>query len=190
MRTSERANQNLFMATEIETIMYGEMEVVTFISARNELAAIAFDTKRKKKPSWRYRFNTVKQRTEFIEQQVSKNNIRIARKQAEKQKQRAAGNHYKVGDILSSSWGYGQTNIDFFQVVRATGKSVEIREISSRTVYTTGYDDYLEPNADDFISESLGLRRSCKDYIKVDYCRQASKWDGKPCRQTGANFGH
>lgn len=36
----------------------------------------------------------------------------------------------KVGDIFSASWGYDQTNVDFFQVVALVGEtSVRVREV-------------------------------------------------------------
>lgn len=35
-----------------------------------------------------------------------------------------------VGDILYTSWGYDQTNVDFYQVIRVSGKNAWIREIS------------------------------------------------------------
>lgn len=36
----------------------------------------------------------------------------------------------KVGDIFCSSWGYEQTNVDFFQVIALVGeKSVRVREV-------------------------------------------------------------
>lgn len=34
-----------------------------------------------------------------------------------------------VGTVLYSSWGYDQTNIDFYEVVKATAKTVTIRGI-------------------------------------------------------------
>lgn len=36
---------------------------------------------------------------------------------------------FKVGDILSASWGYDQTNVDFYQVLSVKNKTVEIQEI-------------------------------------------------------------
>lgn len=37
----------------------------------------------------------------------------------------------KVGDVLSTSWGYDQTNVEFSQVTKLIGKSmVEIRELA------------------------------------------------------------
>lgn len=39
----------------------------------------------------------------------------------------------EVGDIFAASWGYDQTNINFYQVVKvsASGKSVHVSEIRS-----------------------------------------------------------
>jgi hypothetical protein len=46
----------------------------------------------------------------------------------------------KVGDILVSSWGYDQTNIDFYQVTRVVGPmSVEIRAIGSKSLGEDGF---------------------------------------------------
>lgn len=55
-----------------------------------------------------------------------------AERQAEK---RAFVHSLKVGDILRCSWGYDQTNIDFFEVVKVCGKAVVIREIASTGEY-------------------------------------------------------
>jgi hypothetical protein len=48
---------------------------------------------------------------------------------------------YSVGSILVSSWGYDQTNIDFYQVVgfTASGKSVRLRPIASEHVESCGF---------------------------------------------------
>jgi hypothetical protein len=41
----------------------------------------------------------------------------------------------KVGDIFSSSWGYEQTNVDFFQVIALVGESsVRVREVYPRMI--------------------------------------------------------
>jgi hypothetical protein len=41
---------------------------------------------------------------------------------------------YKVDDILHHSWGYEQTNCDFYQVVAVKGQSVSLRKIAHRQV--------------------------------------------------------
>lgn len=39
------------------------------------------------------------------------------------------------GDILVSTWGYEQTNADFFEVVEVSPKTVTVRPIASREDY-------------------------------------------------------
>jgi hypothetical protein len=38
----------------------------------------------------------------------------------------------RKGDILVCSWGYDQTNVDYYQVVDVTAKSIRIREIQAK----------------------------------------------------------
>lgn len=38
----------------------------------------------------------------------------------------------KIGDIFVATWGYDQTNADFFQVVGTTAKGVKVRHIKSK----------------------------------------------------------
>lgn len=45
----------------------------------------------------------------------------------------------KVGDILYSSWGYDQTNIEFFKVVKVSEFSVWIQKVGSKVVEVTGW---------------------------------------------------
>lgn len=44
----------------------------------------------------------------------------------------------EIGSIFCSSWGYDQTNVDFYEVVgfTPTGKSVRLRKISQDTTET------------------------------------------------------
>jgi hypothetical protein len=55
-------------------------------------------------------------------------------KEQRKARRDAIVNPYKVGDILSVSWGYEQTNVDFYEVVRVTPKAIVIQQIRSKTV--------------------------------------------------------
>ena len=52
---------------------------------------------------------------------------------------------YKEGDILHHSWGYDQTNCDFYQVVEVKKASVVLRKIGAKTV----------PGSEGFMCESL-----------------------------------
>ena len=48
------------------------------------------------------------------------------------------GTTIREGQILYYSWGYGQTNIDFFKVIRLTKSSAIIQKLRSQTVEEDG----------------------------------------------------
>jgi len=116
----------------------------------------------------------------------------------------------KVGDILYSSWGYDQTNIEFFKVVKVSEFSVWIQEIGSKIVEVTGWAhekvvpngspeyqvrnwDNVEDafgNVNPFITKTHSISRhkiqyptwqtEKEYYVKLNSFSSASPWDGKP----------
>lgn len=88
-----------------------------------------------------------------------------------------------VGDILVSSWGYEQTNVDFYQVTKIVGKrTVEIREIGHTSEYVSGMStmsDYVMPVKDKFISEPEKKVVTNGSTISFNSYRSAYKWDGR-----------
>lgn len=80
---------------------------------------------------------------------------RRAAKKAHREATLAKGNPYKIGDLLSNSWGYDQTNVDFYQVVAVTERSVTIREIAGdRVEGTEGFMScQVRPVRDSFCGE-------------------------------------
>lgn len=57
----------------------------------------------------------------------------------------------KVGSIFSESWGYEQTNIDFYQVVEMKGSMVTLREISQQKTYDGPMTGKCTPIKDSFV---------------------------------------
>jgi len=136
-----------------------------------------------------YRFESEKKR------QIS---IDIAKKQAEKEYQtkeaektnkkalkNAWTNPHKVGDIFASSWGYDQTNVDFYQIVEVKPKSLVFKEITQ----TQADDDFhVLPNKDDFKGEETKTIRASflvnGDEVSVYYPASSYEhlrvWNGKP----------
>lgn len=45
-----------------------------------------------------------------------------------------ASDFYQLGDIIYNSWGYEQTNVEFYQVVRMTAKTICVEEIAQEQV--------------------------------------------------------
>ena len=77
------------------------------------------------------------------------------RKQAKQEARKIFQNPYKVGDILHHSWGYDQTNSDFYQVVEVKTASVVLRKIGAKTVEgSEGFmSESLMPEKDAFITK-------------------------------------
>lgn len=96
----------------------------------------------------------------------------------------------KEGDIFYNSWGWEQTNIDFYQVVKATESTVTIRAIRSKIVELDNriLAGKVVPDAGNFSDDKL-IRKT--PYFILDGWHIPFKygigntWDGKPIRFTG-----
>lgn len=112
---------------------------------------------------------------------------KIARREARKE-----APEVKVGDIFEASWGYDQTNVDFYQVVNIPSPFfVEIRAIGVEVVEGSEgmMSQYVKPIKDKFISDwtikdGVAKKRVVKSgyndtKIKITDGITAYKWDGR-----------
>jgi hypothetical protein len=97
----------------------------------------------------------------------------------ERKAERAKPHTLKVGDILSGSWGYDQTNIDFFEVVATTAHSVEVRRLAQQKTETAWAQGDCMPVPGKYISEATTHRCSAGNCIKSPVHGVASMWDGR-----------
>jgi hypothetical protein len=101
---------------------------------------------------------------------------------AKYRKERTQGRNLVVGDIMVSSWGYEQTNVDYYQVVELVGQqSVKVRRIAAESLGETGNGmaDYCMPVKDKFIkNETVTYRVSYGTSIAISSYQTAKKWDG------------
>ncbi|WP_425543433.1 hypothetical protein, partial [Microbacterium aurantiacum] len=68
-----------------------------------------------------------------------------------------------VGAILVSRWGYDQTNVDYYEVVSATPKTVTLRPIRSRVTGDAGFmAEYVAPVPGEYTGEAF--RRKVHHY--------------------------
>ena len=139
-------------------------------------AAIAYGGKRSK-ADWNYSFRSDEQRQEKIEAYFTD---RLAYSQytaTAKAAQRAFTHTLKIGDILSYSWGWEQTNVEFYQVVCVPShKTVVVRAIASKMA-----DMRVVAIPSCFLSDSPEI---LKRVGKGNYCSMdhgcLAPWDGKP----------
>jgi hypothetical protein len=94
--------------------------------------------------------------------------MKARRKEYDEKQARAAAaaafrHSFVVGDIVINTWGYEQTNADFYQVVSVTEKTISIRAIED-TVTETGFMcGHAVPRPDVFKAESPVLVKRPRD---------------------------
>ena len=141
------------------------------------------------------RYGSVKR----IENIIAKCKSDTDRKMAEEERKKAYTPKMKAGDILKSEWGYDQTNVDFYQVIRVSGTRVYLRELMKRHVPEKSRmcEDAVIPDRDNFCGGEF-FRRICvslygneaSECVNISSCRTARPWNGKVRYETNAMFGH
>lgn len=101
----------------------------------------------------------------------------------------------QVGDILSSSWGYDQTNVDFYEVRKVMGSMIVLQKVENKIVRDSVSTVYVVPALGQYkgapIRRKVGPRWNGEGYtVNISSYAGASKWDGTPMGQTAAGWGH
>jgi hypothetical protein len=122
----------------------------------------------------------------------------------------------KIGDVFVRSWGYDQTNVDYYELVEisSTGKTGKARQLktmvveqlgqSDRVTATTGPDRFVDrPSCARCSNRHQGERgwdghpftdlytwQARHDRVTTSYGDHAYRWDGQPDYQTAAGWGH
>jgi hypothetical protein len=92
------------------------------------------------------------------------------------------------GSILKSSWGYDQTNIDFFEVVKVSNGWATIQKIGSSYFEDAGFlSETVMPAIDYKIGKPFRRKIhafSSGDYVGITSYSGGSVWNGKPQLQS------
>ena len=97
----------------------------------------------------------------------------------------------EAGSILKSSWGYDQTNIDFYRVISVNNNWATLEPIGQTVVETlAGYMGQTVAPSDVTIGKKF--RRKVKhflgeDMVSVKTYAVASVWNGTPQLQTNTH---
>lgn len=86
----------------------------------------------------------------------------------------------QIGSILYSSWGYEQTNIDFYEVTKIIGQcTVELREIAqTQKPDSSTFSGKVRAVPGAFIDDPFIKRVNEHGFVKLDSYRTAHIWDG------------
>lgn len=156
--------------------------VAYLYATSNGAPAVAVFYGKQAKPAARYKYKNDQARvqavTRFFEHRRQILDSQAARRAERNAKPRKA----EVGAVYYTSWGYDQTNIDYYEVVELVGtKSARVRKIGGMDVsspdqpYMTGKSI---PCAGAYRGEPL-LVRFTGDSFKVDG-HYAHRWNGQP----------
>lgn len=92
------------------------------------------------RPFAHYRFRSPENRAAWMKAEEEKDTAATVRRAARRVMLVTARqnlvNPFKVGEILFNSWGWEQTNIDWYEVVATGKKSVTLQRIHGQTVET------------------------------------------------------
>lgn len=90
---------------------------------------------------------------------------------------RTVANTLKPGDVLRSSWGYDQTNVDYYQVTRVSDRCAWVREIGAMSYSTGDMTGQCFPSVGDFIGEEKRYLVQHGNAIRIASYAMATKMD-------------
>ncbi len=132
---------------------------------------------------WAYRFKDLARLEDYCETDLNNRISIIASKEKRKidtkRKNEEELKNIKVGDVFCYSWGYEQTNVDFYQIIKRPSKSVAIvRAIGSETIKETSWcssevkpvkDSFLKGGEFRVILKGDRFKRSCGSACKTNW---------------------
>lgn len=180
---------------------------VIYVKTEPKPHAVGFFGKAQK-PTFNFTFKTPERMEAFVRERLAHFEQAIQRKAIRHTERKAFKHATKVGDIYRTSWGYDQTNVEFFEVVEVKGKFAILREVEVASVSDGFGQDKIVPQsgkypAPRYAGDDRGqpIRRLVQEsYIKIDDVRHAWPWGqrepitgtviGKAAHATSAGWGH
>jgi hypothetical protein len=131
-------------------------------------------------PDFHYRFKTEEARIAEIAKHAAGRRAHAAYQVRRKQERAATISRLDVGSILVASWGYDQTNLNWYQVTAKIGaRTVELRPIAAESQDSGAMSGTASATKDAFTGEAF-RRLVNGDGVRIDDCRRAYLWDGRP----------
>lgn len=155
--------------------------VVYTYATRRGPGAVAF-VGRATKPRWHFVFPSEARRDEHI-QQLFAERAHVADERARAKAEKARPHTVQEGDFLVDSWGYEQTNVDWFQVTRlVAGSTVEARPVESAQIRAgeLAMSGTCTPIPDRFVGATRRFRVDGRNSVRTGERRRAELWDGRP----------
>lgn len=144
----------------------------------NPCAAIL--QKREIKPSLHYSFRTEQERVDFISRQKTSVDNEIRRDEIRQQQAIEEAQKYCPGAIVYSSWGYDQTNVDFYIILERVNNTVTLQQIGGIREYTESMSGKVSPDPSKTFGEPFKKRINKYGYINLNSYSYCNLYDGMP----------
>jgi hypothetical protein len=151
------------------TFSDASLGVVVFSRVRDDgkIISLGFSGKRTK-PDYYYQFATAERANLYFTKWYEA----LCKQTADKAERKALTQNPQtvlaVGDVLVSSWGYDQTNYDYYEVTKLIGKrSVEIRELMQQRTGSGSMEGDCVPLKGKFAGEPMIKRVNAHGSVKV-----------------------
>jgi len=142
---------------------------VLVFANRDKTCVMAFSGK-SSKPDFYTRFKTVERAELYVASWHQSKINRAAEKQALRDTKKLFVSPLVLGQIVCSSWGYEQTNVNFYQVTKLVGKqTVEVREIGCVDHAIESMQGFKVPVPDSFKGEPMRRRVAEHGRVKIDH---------------------
>lgn len=151
-----------------------ELGIEVFGSADGR-AAIAFQGKAQK-PAFHYTYRSAERCSQHVAAWIEQVRERAAERAKARESRKAERHTLQVGDILVSSWGYEQTNIDYYEVTALIGQCmVELREIAQMREDTAFMQGKCCPKPGEYVGEPIRRRAGASNSVAIEKHIHASR---------------
>ena len=178
--TKQQMIINSFLEQEdAKFIEAGHAKIVTYIISEKQQFCYILFHKGCVKPLQHHAFDSVEERKKYLDAVITKQIADKEREDAElKARRDKAIEKYVVGAVLYSSWGYEQTNIDFYQILEVKGITLTLQPIRQNRTYSRDDSGKCTAIKDDFFGDKFKARINKWGRVKITEYSNASIYDG------------
>lgn len=168
-------------------VTYKDIQIVLYLTT-NGSPALSVWRGKERRPYINYSFRAMSDRDLFLNEAIEAADRREAERR-EIESADAAGletamNEFTPGAILQGSWGYEQTNQEFWQVIERSGRKVIVRRLNKRNTGSTGYMSNNEmPIPDSYAGDPVTKMINKRGRLVFENFT-LSLWDGREVEST------
>jgi hypothetical protein len=167
--------REFYIPKNAELIKDEQSDAVVYVHDNGKPTAMGF-AGRAQKPLFHHCYRSGEERERAVLRFFQTRREHTARKIQQREERKAFTHGCQVGDILVSTWGYDQTNVDFYEIVALKRKQVVLCRIHAKAKETGRDYGICVPLPGAYVGEPF--RRLATRYgVGIDKVRTARLWN-------------